>query len=173
MNPIRKRLVHAVGVLMGAGLAISLLAAGRPSADYTSLPARVSVTVGLTGELGVTPTAPKPVLAPRGILPGAAPASADAVVRNQTGRELTVGFRGDAPARDLDGLLRVRLSADGQTLADTTLQGLRAGTRAPLALNAGVERTLRVELWLPESITAGFQGRTAAITLTPVVRIAG
>jgi hypothetical protein len=173
MHPIRTRLVHAAGVLAGAGLAILLLAAGRPSADYTSLPARASVTVGLTGELGVTPALPKPVLASRGIVPGAAPATADAAVRNQTGRGLTVAFRGDAPARDLDGLLRVRLSADGQTLADTTLQGLRDGTRAPLRLDAGAQRTLRVELWIPESITAGYQGRTAAITLTPVVRIAG
>ncbi|WP_022927967.1 hypothetical protein [Patulibacter americanus] len=173
MNPIRTRLVHAAGVLLGAGLAVFLLAGARPSADYTSLPARVSVTVGLTGELGVTPAPPKPALASRGILPGATPAQADAAVRNQTGQELTVGFRAEAPARDLDGLLRIRLSVDGQTLADTTLQGLRAGTRIPLALNAGVERTVRVELWIPGSITAGYQGRTAAVTLTPVVRIAG
>jgi hypothetical protein len=173
MNPIRTRLVHAAGVLLGAGLAVFLLAGARPSADYTSLPARVSVAVGPTGELGVTPSLPNPVLAPRNVLPGAAAVRAEATVRNQTGQELTVGFRAEALARDLDGLLRVRLSVDGQTLADTTLQGLRAGTRTPLALNPGVERALRVELWIPGSITAGFQGRSAAITLTPDVRIAG
>jgi hypothetical protein len=173
MNPIGTRLVHAAGVLLGAGLAVFLLAGARPSADYTALPARASVAVGPTGELGVTPPLTTPLLAPRSIVPGAVPAVAEAVVRNQTGRELAVGFRADALAHDLDGLLRIRVRAGGLTLADTTLQGLRAGTRTPLTLGPGVESTLRIELWIPESITAGFQGRSAAITLVPLVRIAG
>jgi hypothetical protein len=173
MHPIRIRLVHAAGVLMGAGLAVFGLAAARPSADFTDLPARASVIVAPTGELALTPAAPTAVLAPRAVVPGTAPVRAEVLVRNQTGRTLTVGLRATAPARDLDGLLRVRLSADGEPLADTTLQGLRAGTSTTLTLLRGAGRTLRVELWIPGSITAGYQGRTAAITLEPVVRIAG
>jgi hypothetical protein len=173
MHPVRTRLVRAAGVLLGAGLAIFLLVGARPSADFTSLPARASVAVGLTGELGVTPAPPKPVLPPRSIVPGAARSTADAVVRNQTGQTLAVGFRAEAQARDLDGLLRVRLSADGQTLADTTLQGLRGGTQTPLALAPGQARSVRIELWIPAEITDGYQGRSAAITLVPVVGAAG
>jgi hypothetical protein len=173
MHPIRTRLVRAAGVLLGAGLAIFLLAGARPTGDFAALPARASVAVGLSGELAVTPAPPRPVLTARPIVPGAGPAQADALVRNQTGQDLAVGFRADAPTRDLDGLLRVRLSAGGRTLADTTLQGLRAGTQTPLALAPGTAQSVRVAVWIPSSVTDGYQGRSAAITLTPVVRTAG
>jgi hypothetical protein len=170
MDPIRTRVLRAIGVLLGAGLAVFLLVGARPTTSFTSLPARAVLAVGLTGELGVTPSVPRPVLDAKTLEPGAAPARAEAVVRNQTGTTLAVGFRAQAASRDLDGLLRIRLSSGGRVLADTTLQGLRNGTPETLALRAGAETSLVVEAWIPDGITDGYQGRSADVTLAPVVR---
>lgn len=171
MDPIRTRVLRVIGALLGAGLAVFVLAGARPSSTFTSLPARASFTVGLTGELGVAPTSPRPVLDAKALEPGTAPARAEAVVRNQTGRTLAVGFRAQAPGRDLDGLLRVRLSAGGRVLVDTTLQGLRGGTAQTMALPAGGDERLVVETWIPVDITDGYQGRSVDVTLAPVVRV--
>jgi hypothetical protein len=165
-----RTLARVAGALLGVGLAVFLLTAARPTRSFSSLPARASFAVAVTGELSVRPQAPRPLLAATALAPGAAPARGSAVVRNQTGGTLAVGFRAQAAVHDLDGLLRVRVSAEGKVLADTTLQGLRDGTVTALDLPSGAEGHVAVETWIPAAITDGYQGLNVAVTLVPTVR---
>jgi hypothetical protein len=159
---------RVIGLLVGAGAAVVLLVATRPAAELTAAPASVRISVPTTGELEASPTAPKPALESRAIRPGQGAQTASFSVRNQTGTELAVTFAADGGSTELDGLLRVRLSA-GDVLADTTLQGLRKGTADQLILPSGAERRVRIRAWIPGSISSGYEGRRAEFELTPEV----
>jgi hypothetical protein len=165
-------LIRAAGLLLGAGIAIALLVAARPASELTSAPASVRISVPATGELEASPMAPQPALATQAIRPGEPAGTGSFTVRNQTGTDLQVAFAADGGSTELDGLLRVRLSA-GRTLADTTLQGIRKGTATPLTLPSGAQREVRVRAWIPGSISSGYEGRRAEFELTPEVTEVG
>jgi hypothetical protein len=165
-------IARVAGVLLGAGVALLLLIASRPSANFARLPASASFTIPLTGELEVTPAAPRPVLKAPALMPGDPPAVASFTVRNQTGTTLAVGFRAHAAARDLDGLLRIRLRAGNRMLADTTLQGLRGGSASTLRLRSGAALAVSVQAWIPDGLN-DYEGRDVAVDLTPALRQAG
>jgi uncharacterized protein (DUF58 family) len=165
-------LIRAAGLLLGAGLAVALLVAARPAAELTAAPASAGITVPTTGELEVTPAAPKRALAAESIRPGDGGQQGSFSIRNQTGTELAVSFAADGGSTELDGLLRLRLTA-GEALADTTLQGLRKGTATPLTLPSGAQREVRVRAWIPASISSGYAGRRAEFELMPKVTEVG
>jgi len=159
------------GALLGAGVALALLLATRPSASFARLPASVGFTIPATGELAVTPAPGRPFLLARALTPDGPPARARFTLRNQTGETLAVGFRADAGARQLDGLLRIRLRAGDTTLANTTLQGLRNGS-ATVLLRSGAARSISLEAWIPDA-TNDYEGRHADVALTPTLRTRG
>jgi hypothetical protein len=164
--------VRVAGVLLGAGVALALLIAARPSASFARLPASASFTIPVSGELAVTPSPGRPFLHARVLTPGGAPATARFTLRNQTGGTLTLGLRAHAGARDLDGLLRIRLRAGHRTLANTTLQGLRHGSAATLRLRSGAARSIALEAWIPDG-TNDYEGRDVAVELTPTLSTRG
>jgi hypothetical protein len=157
---------------LGAGVALALLIAARPSASFARLPAGASFTIPVSGELAVTPSAGRPFLRARALTPGGAPASARFTVRNQTGSTLEVGFRADAVSHELDGLLRIRLRAGDRTLATTTLQGLRQGSAATVRLRSGAARSISLETWIPDA-TNDYEGRRVDVDLRPTLRARG
>jgi hypothetical protein len=159
------------GALLGAGVALALLLAARPSASFARLPASAAFTIPATGELAVAPAPGRPFLVARALTPDGPPASARFEVRNQTGETLAVGFRAEAGARQLDGLLRIRLRAGDATLANTTLQGLRNGSAAVL-LRPGAARSITLDAWIPAG-TNDYEGRRADVELTPTLRTRG
>ena len=163
---------RVAGVLLGAGVALALLIAARPSASFARLPASAGFTIPATGELGVAPAPGRPFLLARALTPDGPPASASFTIRNQTGETLTVGFRAHAGARQLDGLLHVRLRAGARTLANTTLQGLRHGSAATVRLRSGAARSISLEAWIPDG-TNDYEGRDVAVELTPTLRARG
>jgi hypothetical protein len=160
------------GVLLGAGVAVSLLVAARPSANFTRLPASAGFTIAVSGELAVTPAPGRPFLRVAALTPGGAPAKASFSVRNQTGSTLEIGLRASAPTHELDGLLRIRLRAGDRTLANTTLQGLRHGSAATIRLRSGGARSIALEAWIPDG-TNDTEGRDVAVELTPTLREGG
>jgi hypothetical protein len=164
-------LARVAGVVLGAGLAAFVLIAARPSANVSRLSASVRFSLPVTGELEVTPAPPRPVMAARALTPGARRAAASFSVRNQTGATLAVGFRARAAVRDLDGLLRIRLTTGGRTLADTTLQGLRHGSVSGVRLRPGAQRRVGVQAWIPNGIGDGYEGRSVAVELTPMLTV--
>jgi hypothetical protein len=163
------RVARVVGVLLGVGVAASLLIAARPSATFAGLPASASFTIAMTGEFEVTPAPARPFLIARALTSEGASASASFTVRNQTGRTLALGFRARAGTRELDGLLRIRLRAGHSTLADGTLQGLRHGSASTLRLRSGATRSVAVEAWIPEG-TNDYEGRDVAVELTSTLQ---
>jgi hypothetical protein len=160
-------IARAAGAILGIALAAALLVTSRPAAMPASLPANAEFTVGMTGELEVTPAATEPVLTAR--LQPADRVTESFEVRNQTGETLDVGFAARAASHELDGLLNVRLVADSRTMADTTLQGLRQGTTTPIVLASGEAATLRLTASIPDDVVDGYEGRIADITLQPVI----
>jgi hypothetical protein len=164
--------VRVAGVLLGAGVALALLIAARPSASFARLPASAGFTIAVSGELAVTPAPGRPFLRATALTPGGAPATASFSVRNQTGSTLEIGLRARAPTHELDGLLRIRLRVGDRTLADTTLQGLRHGSAATIRLRSGDARSIALEAWIPDG-TNDTEGRDVAIELKPTLRTSG
>lgn len=160
---------RGVGVLLGVGVAASLLIASRPSANVARLPAIVSFTIAGSGELEVTPRPARPLMIARSLTAGGAPASATFTVRNQTARTLTVAFGARGGGRELDGLLRIRMDAGHRTLADSTLQGLRHASARTLRLRSGATRAITLTAWIPAQ-TNDYEGRNVAIRLTATPR---
>jgi hypothetical protein len=163
---------RVAGVLLGAGVALALLIAARPSASFPRLPASAAFTIAVSGELAVTPAAGRPLLRARALTPGGAHATARFRVRNQTGSTLEIGFRAQGAAHELDGLLRIRLRAGDRTLANTTLQGLRHGSASTIRLRSGGARSIALEAWIPDA-TNDTEGRDVAVELRPTLRTSG
>jgi hypothetical protein len=166
------RVARVAGVLLGAGAAVALLIAAKPSASFARLPASAGFTIPVSGELAVTPAPGRPFLLARALTPGSAPATARFTVRNQTGSTLEIGFRADAGAHELDGLLRIRLRAGDRVLANTTLQGLRHGSAATVRLRPGAARAICLETWIPGA-TNDYEGRHVDVELTPTLPARG
>lgn len=163
---------RAAGASLGIGLALALVLFSLPAATSSSLPATVRVSVAPVGELEATPSPPHPVLLANALRPGVGAAGADFQLRNQTGSDLEVVLRAGADSTALDGLLRVRLSAEGRTLANTTLQGMRR--RSPdLRLRSGAVARLRIGAWIPSDVLSGYEGHLVHVSLVPTVRTVG
>jgi hypothetical protein len=160
------------GVLLGAGVALALLIAARPAANFARLPATASFAVPVTGELEVTPASGRPFLVARALTPGGPAAAASFTVRNQTGETLAIGFLAHTTTHELDGLLRIRLRAGDRMLADTTLQGLRQGSASTLRLSSGAALAVSVQAWIPDG-TTGYEGRDVAVDLAPTLQRKG
>ncbi|MDX6587480.1 MAG: hypothetical protein QOI31_1953 [Solirubrobacterales bacterium] len=164
-----KNTSRALGAFAGIALAGSMVASARPSSEVQSLPARVSVSVPFSGELEPEPAAPHPVLNSVSLEPGASRALTNFDLRNQTGEKLAIGFKADGADSAMDGLLRIRLSSAGAVLADTTLQGLRAGSEPGLALHPGESAEIDVSVWIPAEIETGYESRRADLSLVPEI----
>ncbi len=154
--------------VIGAGLAVLLLVAARPSSEPRQFPARVEVTAPATGEVATAPAAPDTLM--RAALLPSRPKDAAFEIRNQTGSALSVAIVADADTTELDGSLGVRLTEGRRVLSDSTLQALRRGS-LPVRLASGESTEIRVTMELPASAT-DYQGRDVAIELTPKVETA-
>lgn len=164
-SPITTAATRGLLFVIGAGLAVLLLAAARPASEPRAYPAEVAVTASATGEIEATPAAPGTVMRAT-LLPDSSDSGAFEL-RNQTGSELSVGLTASADSTELDGTLGVRISAGDRVLADSTLQSLRRGS-LPVRLGPGQATQVRVSLTLPESAT-DYEGRKVAVELTPEI----
>jgi hypothetical protein len=62
------------------------------------------------------------------------------------------------------------LSVGGRPLADTTLQG--AGrANGTVHIGSGSSRKVEVEVWMPQSVGDGYEGRDIEVTLVPAVAV--
>jgi hypothetical protein len=169
---LHKNFARALGAILGAGLALAFLIAARPGANGAPLPATVQVAFAPIGELEVTPASPRPVFRADSLTPGHSPSVGAFQVRNQTGSPLAIKLETTADSTALDGLVRLRLSADGKQLADTTLQGMRQRS-VGLELASGAVSRLRLQASIPSDVLTGYEGRRVEVSLVPSVQIAG
>ena len=161
----REGWLKAGGFLLGVSAIAVAVATWRVPAGTGTPPAELVLTANQTGELAVSPAGT--VLRHRELKPSGRSDSATARlrIRNQTAGKLRVALRVGGHSRDLDRLLRVEVEAGTTRLFAGQLEGLRAWTAKSFALERGAARGVRVRAWLPRSVTSGYEGRIAAMTL--------
>jgi hypothetical protein len=145
-----------------AGLAaVAVLVAGlQVGRGAGTVGADVTFVATPTGELAI-PTGP--FVKGIGLQPGAG-ADGALPVRNQTGRTLAVSVRVLPSIRDLDRVLRVRMTAGGRPIYVGPLGGLRTWSR-PFHLASGTATELGVQVDLPGGSAAEAHGRIDDISL--------
>jgi hypothetical protein len=156
------RWVRRVAFGVGLGLALLLVLAFRIPRGTGTLGADLTVSVGPTGELGVTPAGP--ILTSNNLKPGNATRGTFAV-RNQTGRTLAVSMRVLPSASTLDRAANVQVTAGRTVLYQGSLGGLRSWTTRKLTLASGQPASFSVQVSLPKKTKGGYQG---AIVDAPV-----
>jgi hypothetical protein len=156
------RLVPVLGLLLGLVLAATALISWRVPGGPRSLGADVRVEALQTGAIGVAPL--QPFVAAPSVLPGRS-TTGKVTLRNQTGVPMSVRLHAMPSTRDLDSLLRVRVSDAGTVLYDGNLGGLRTAGTNPLRLAGGQSDNLNLQASLPSSLRSGFQGRIVDISL--------
>jgi hypothetical protein len=161
------QVARAVGGALGLALAVVIVLAAWPSASADGLTATVRFSVLPSAELAVMPPSPQPVLVAKSMRPGGNRAVGGFDVHNQTDGPITLAFRARRSSTALDGLVQVRLSAEGQTVARTSLQGMRHGIETPLQLASGATRRIRLEAWMPATVGDGYEGQQIHVSLIP------
>jgi hypothetical protein len=167
---MRNRYPHvarAIGAVLGLGLAAAIVLVARPSASGAGLTATVRFSIPPSAELATSPPAPRPVLVADSLRPGEGEAAGSFLLHNQTSRAMTLDFLARPSGTALNGLLQVRLTAAGQTLASGALQGMLGGSTGSLRLPSGATRRLELEVWMPSSVGDGYEGRLIHVSLIP------
>ncbi|MGH2781186.1 MAG: hypothetical protein ACRDL4_20370 [Thermoleophilaceae bacterium] len=157
-------LVRWTGVLLGVALAAGLVLAGRMPASGAAVPAHLEIASQPTAELGVAP-AGRTFLEARRLTPGGPAARGSLTVSNYTTRSLVARLRLAGPGRELDRLVRVELSAGGETVYRGPLGGLRSWAAAGLRLRPGQKRRVEVRVLVPRSVDGGYEARAAELAL--------
>ena len=143
------RSARIAGWVIGAALAIVLIASGRPAAGGDAVGAKVSFYANQTGELAISPPGPEDFLRDRALMPGGSPAAGEFDVTNQAGESLELLMSAVGSDRVLDDELQVEISSDDRELAGGLLGELEEPSGAPLVLAPGDSATVEVEASLP------------------------
>jgi hypothetical protein len=162
-----QHVARAIGAVLGLGLAVAIVLTARPSASGAGLTATARFSIRPSGELATSPPAPQPVLVADSLRPGKSRTAASFALHNQTPRAMTLNFAARPSGTALNGLLQVRLTAGGQTLASGALQGMLYGSTGSLRLPSGASRRLKLEAWMPASVGDGYEGRLIHVFLIP------
>jgi hypothetical protein len=119
-----------------------------------------------TGEVQVE--SPGPFITSPGMHPGPesnAP-SGTMTIRNIAAAPLTIRVTATVNIGDLDPLLWVALDADGRPLFRGPIGKLEHGSARTFVLPSGADATIGVHVWLPPTVTTGYEGRIANVDLT-------
>lgn len=164
----RGSLTRWTGLLAGCLAGVTLLAAGRMPEGRAAAGVRLQLSATPATELGVTP-AGAPFLTARSLSPGSRPATGTLELANYTGRALTVRLPLSGAARDLDGLVRVSVTAADREVFAGRLGDLREPGRLTVELPPRGTLGLDVRATLEPAARRDYQGRSADLALAPVV----
>jgi hypothetical protein len=164
MKAHTSHILRFTGLVIGALLAVSLVLSGRMPASQAEAPARLSMASQPTTQLGVEP-AGKDFIADEPLLPGGRSARGLLSITNFTNRRLGVRLRTSSAQRDLDRLVRLRVSSGGRTVFEGGLGQLRSWSRGIVRLAAADRRKVRFRAWLPMSVESGYEGRSVELEL--------
>jgi hypothetical protein len=159
------RRTRAIGLLLGAALAVGALLSWRIPPGHTTLGAAVTVLTQPNGELSVSPGGT--VINATSMKPGseASAQSAELRVRNETGTTLAVHLRGIASQPDLNQALMVDVSSGGRAIYSGALGAFRSWSHSSVSLGSGDRAAFEVRAWLPSTVTEGYQGRETSVEL--------
>jgi hypothetical protein len=162
MNATSMHLLRLTGLLVGAGLAVAVLLAGRMPASQAEAPARLSMASQPIEPVAVSPAGPDFLEAGR-LRPGGGLARGRLTLTNLTSRPLHVRMRVSSAQRDLDRVVQLRVRAATRELFEGPLSELRTWSRERVRLPAGKPRKLEFEVWVPISVKSGYEGRSAGL----------
>jgi hypothetical protein len=159
------RTARGIGFLLGAGLAIVAVLSWQIPRGHSTLGAAITVVSQPSGELAVSPSGT--FINVTALKPGPASGAVGGKVQieNQTGQTLDVHVRAVASETDLNSALMVGVTSGGNSLFQGSLGDFRSWTADGITVGSGRSAGLQVNTWLPSSLTAGYQGRTATIDL--------
>jgi hypothetical protein len=147
------------GLALGLLLALGAVLSWRIPSGTAALGAQARFTAVAPGELTVAPAGA--FLSARGVR-----ARGALVIRDITGRPVSVELRARPSTRQLDRLLRVAISDQGRVRFRGRLARLRAWT-AVASLRARASRRLAVRAWLP----TGARSRAAGAIVDVMVEL--
>ena len=168
MSAFAKHTARFLGLLAGAGIAFAFLLAGRVPASTGELPAALTLDLGRSGELLVTPGGP--LLTARELTPGGRRSTGRAALSNPTRVPLSVRPRVARGSRHLDGLVWIRLRIDGARVYDGTLGGLRRRGAPPFEIAPGERRRITLTAWLARGAT-GYEARRTRAALELITAV--
>jgi hypothetical protein len=159
------RRARGIGFLLGAGLAIIAVLSWQIPRGHSTLGAAVTIASRPSGELGVSPSGT--FINTIALKPGPTSAAVQGKVQieNQTGQTLDVQVRGVASTPDLNAALMVDVTSGGSSIFHGSLGEFRSWTADSISVGSGRSAGLQVSTWLPPTLTAGYQGRTATVDL--------
>jgi hypothetical protein len=157
--------VTRAGFLLGLALVAGVALSTRVPSATGSAGADVTISANSNGELTVSP--PGPFARGLGLEPGRArnPAGGTVGVHNSTGSAADVRVRVLRSIRDLDDLLQVEVSADGEQVYSGPLAGLEDWSAASFRLGRGGDGHVTVTASLPSTVENGYEARVADLTL--------
>ncbi|MEK6252318.1 MAG: hypothetical protein AABM43_10315 [Actinomycetota bacterium] len=148
-----------------AGLAIAAIAVAGWRVPTQSTPgASLKVVAVGTNELQASPAHPFTIS--DDLKPGAKHGGSGRVALHNTMEQpLAVRIHTVPSVTDLDRLLRVEATGDGQLLFRGRLTDLHSWTRRPFVVPAHGRSMLETRFWLPASVRSGYQNRVATETI--------
>jgi hypothetical protein len=158
-----QRRITRAGFVLGVALAAGVLVAGRVPAGERPLDAHMSVTAAATG--GVTASPEHRVLASGRLAPGLAPVEGRVRLLNQTSSNVSVMVRAASGDSSLDELARVEVRASGRRPVRTTLGALRRWQALGGELASQRSRRVATRVWIPRSVSGGYEARRVELTL--------
>jgi hypothetical protein len=147
------------------GILVVVVAIGHltlPSTGRT-LGAELRIALVPSGEAQVSRL--DPFLVATNMRPGGRVARGGVTVTNTSGTTLAFRVRGRPSARDLDKIVRLDVSAGGETLHRGTLAALRSWASRSFTLESGARKRISLRVWLPSSVTGGYRGRIEDVNL--------
>lgn len=158
-------LARIAGFACGLAVAAGVVISGMTPASHARLGAQLEIETLSTGELAASPDGI--FLEADGLEPGGPDAGAHGVSRitNQTATPLDLRARVLPSSRNLDRLLRVRITAAGKRIFDDRLALLREWTQRSFRLRAAHEAEIQVRAWLPASVEPGYEASGTRLTL--------
>lgn len=151
-----------VGLALGLGLAVALLATWRVPATSGTLGADVKFVATAPGELTLKPSGA--FLQAHGLAAGRGRVSGRLVIRNITARRLAVRVRLLPSAPDLDRALRVELEHGGERLGTGRLGEHRRWSPRAIDLAPGQERSLEASASIAPD-AGDYEGRIVDVTV--------
>jgi hypothetical protein len=164
MGQLQHRVTRA-GFLLGLALVAGVALSTRVPDATGSAGADVIISASSNGEVTVTP--PGPFARGLGLEPGRArnPAGGTIGVHNSTGSAADVRVRMLRSIHDLDAILQVDVSADGNRVYSGPLGGLEEWSRGSFRLDRGADGHVTVTASLPSTVAKGYEARVADLTL--------
>jgi hypothetical protein len=161
MKQMLTRWARQAGLAAGLIASVVAVAGWRTPHAGGELGLELAMTLQPSAQLELSP--PGRVLTGSAMKPGES-VSGELRARNLTGVTLPLHVRALPSIADLDRSLIVRVDADGRTLYDGPLGGLRNESAAATPLPSGATTTLHVTAVLPVG-ASGWQGRIEKVEL--------